>query len=33
MPFSGAYMDGQTPDEFMAETIPDVDALAELGLN
>ena len=33
MQFYDAYESGQTPEEFMAETIPDMDALAELVLS
>lgn len=33
MPFYDAYEDGRTPEEFMADTIPDIDALAEYVLN
>lgn len=33
MNFMDAYQDGQTPEEFMAEMIPDLDALAELVLS
>lgn len=33
MPFFDAYESGQTPDEFFEETIPDMDALAELVLS
>ena len=33
MDFYDAFESGQTPDEFMAETIPDMDALAELVLS
>lgn len=33
MPFYDAYESGQTPEEFMEDTIPDMDALAELVLS
>ncbi|MBV6459406.1 MAG: hypothetical protein HONBIEJF_02554 [Fimbriimonadaceae bacterium] len=33
MPFYDAYGIGQTPEEFMADMIPDIDALAELVLS
>ena len=33
MPFFDAFESGQTPEEFMTETIPDMDALAELVLS
>ena len=33
MPFYDAYESGQTPDEFMSESIPDMDALAEIVLS
>lgn len=33
MNFYDAYHDGQSPEEFMAETIPDLDALKDLVLS
>ncbi|HTQ10398.1 MAG TPA: hypothetical protein VMI31_10030 [Fimbriimonadaceae bacterium] len=33
MPFRDAYDDGLTPQEFMNETIPDLDALGSLILS
>ena len=33
MAFHDAYAAGQSPDEFMAETIPDLDTLKELVLS
>jgi len=30
MNFMDAYEEGQTPEQFMAETIPDLDALGQL---
>ena len=33
MDFCSAYEDGQSPDEFMAEKIPDLEALGELVLS
>ena len=33
MDFWSAYDSGQTPEEFIAETIPDLDALASLVLS
>lgn len=33
MPFYDAFESGQTPEEFMADMIPDMDALAELVLS
>ena len=33
MPFYDAYEGGQSPEEFMSEVIPDMDALAELVLS
>ena len=32
MPFYDAYEDGQSPESFMSETIPDLEALKELVL-
>jgi hypothetical protein len=33
MPFHDAYDDGLSPEEFMAETIPDLDTLGTLVLS
>jgi hypothetical protein len=33
MPFFDAYEGGQTPEEFMAETIPDLETLGALVLS
>ncbi|MBI5706466.1 MAG: hypothetical protein HZC36_05695 [Armatimonadetes bacterium] len=33
MPFYDAFESGQTPEEFMSDMIPDIDALAELVLS
>lgn len=33
MPFFDAFESGQSPEEFMEEAIPDMDALAELVLS
>lgn len=33
MAFDDAYEAGQTPEEFLAETIPDLDALKDLVLS
>lgn len=33
MPFFDAFEEGKSPEEFMAEMIPDMDALAEIVLS